>query len=231
MNAMEQHARAFAITAHADQRYGDKPYSYHLDAVASLAASYGEEAVVIAYLHDAAEDTQATIAEIEGKFGPKVAACVSLLTDEPGANRMERKAKTYAKLAGVQGPNEIALLVKTADRLANVRACVQDRKKSLWLLYQSEQSAFKSSAYRRGQCEPLWAELESLLSDGAFDAYLFTGYPQPIPARRPDGLSPLTVDKTQAALSAGRSLGLAHTSSWRNNYGRAKFLRKALERA
>jgi len=167
---MQQQARAFAIAAHADQKYGDRPYSFHLDAVAKLAAPYGEEAVVIAYLHDTAEDTQTTIAEIEGKFGPRVAACVSLLTDEPGANRKERKAKTYAKLAGVEGANEIALLVKAADRLANVRACVQDRKKSLWQLYQSEQSAFKSSAYRSGQCEPLWAELESLLSEGAFGA-------------------------------------------------------------
>jgi guanosine-3',5'-bis(diphosphate) 3'-pyrophosphohydrolase len=167
---MQQQARAFAIAAHADQKYGDHPYSFHLDAVAKLAAPYGEEAVVIAYLHDTAEDTQATIAEIEGKFGPKVAACVSLLTDEPGANRKERKAKTYAKLASVQGSNEIALLVKAADRLANVRACVQDRKKSLWQLYRSEQAAFKNSAYRSGQCEPLWAELESLLSEGVFDA-------------------------------------------------------------
>lgn len=167
---MQQQARAFAIAAHAEQKYGDRPYSFHLDAVAALAASYGEEAVVIAYLHDTAEDTQITIAEIEGKFGPKVAACVSLLTDEPGANRKERKAKTYAKLAAVNGPHEIALLVKAADRLANVRACVQDRKKGLWQIYQSEQAAFKSSAYRSGQCEALWAELDSLLSESAFDA-------------------------------------------------------------
>jgi len=166
--AMQQEARAFAIAAHADQKYGDHPYSFHLDAVAALAEPYGEEAVVIAYLHDTVEDTQITIAEIEGKFGPKVAACVSLLTDEPGVNRKERKARTYAKLAGVQGPNEIALLVKVADRLANVRACVQDRKRSLWQVYQSEQAAFKSAAYRSGQCEPLWAELESLLSESAF---------------------------------------------------------------
>jgi len=167
---MKQQARAFAIAAHADQKYGDRPYSFHLDAVAELAAPYGDEAVVIAFLHDTAEDTKTTIADIERKFGPKVAACVSLLTDEPGANRKERKAKTYAKLADVQGSNEIALLVKAADRLANVRSCIQDRNRSLWQLYQSEQSTFKSSAYRSGQCETLWVELESMLLDSAFDA-------------------------------------------------------------
>jgi guanosine-3',5'-bis(diphosphate) 3'-pyrophosphohydrolase len=167
---MQEQARAFAIKAHANQKYGERPYSYHLDQVAALARPYGEEAVAIAYLHDTAEDTEATIPEIEGKFGPKIASCVSLLTDEPGANRKERKAKTYAKLAAVHGPNEIALLVKVADRLANVRACVKDRKQSLWHVYRGEHEAFRSAAYRPGLCDPLWAELETLLSESAFDA-------------------------------------------------------------
>ncbi|HEY9109613.1 MAG TPA: HD domain-containing protein [Roseateles sp.] len=165
---MLQTARDFAIAAHGDQMYGDRPYSFHLDAVADLAAPYGAEAVVIAYLHDTAEDTQATIGEIESRFGPKVAACVALVTDEPGANRKERKAKTYAKLAAVRGVNELALLVKVADRLANVRACIQDRKQSLWQLYRGEHVAFRTSAYRVGQCDPMWTELDALLADGAF---------------------------------------------------------------
>jgi len=167
---MQQEARAFAIKAHGDQKYGDRPYSYHLDQVAEIAKPFGEEAAAIAYLHDTAEDTEVTLAEIEQKFGPKIAACVALLTDEAGTNRKERKAKTYAKLAAVSGPNEIALLVKAADRLANVRACVKDRKLSLWQLYQSEQATFRASAYRTGLCDSLWLELEALLAEGAFDA-------------------------------------------------------------
>jgi len=167
---MQQQARSFAIKAHAQQRYGDHPYSFHLDAVAALAAPYGEEAVVVAYLHDTAEDTEVTIAEIGNRFGPKIASCVSLLTDEPGDSRKERKAKTYAKLAQVHATNELALVVKTADRLANVRACLADRKHSLWQLYRSEHEVFKASAYRAELCEPLWVELDSLLSEGAFDA-------------------------------------------------------------
>lgn len=167
---MQIQARTFAIQAHGTQKYGDHPYSYHLDAVAALAEPYGQEAVVVAYLHDTVEDTGTKISEIESMFGPKVAACVSLLTDEPGANRKERKAKTYAKLAGVQGENELALLVKTADRLANVRACVKDKKQSLWQIYKEEHPAFKDSAYRAGLCDPLWAELEVLLSEIAFGA-------------------------------------------------------------
>src|SRR6187402_2332694 len=167
---MKQKARLFAVTAHGDQMYGDKPYASHLDAVAELVASYGEDAVVVAYLHDTAEDTDATIEEIAAAFGPQVAACVSLLTDEPGRNRKERKAKTYAKLAGVSGPTELALLVKTADRLANVRACLEDRKQGLWDMYRGEHAAFRSAVYRAGLCDTLWLELDSALSERAFEA-------------------------------------------------------------
>jgi len=166
MSLTTDQARSFAIAAHGEQKYGDHPYSYHLDAVAAIAGLYGDEAGVVAYLHDTVEDTNATLAEIENQFGTKVAACVALLTDEPGANRKERKAKTYAKLAKVSGPTELALLVKVADRLANVRACVQDRKASLWEIYRSEQTAFKQAAYRPGLCEPQWAELDQLLAGG-----------------------------------------------------------------
>jgi (p)ppGpp synthase/HD superfamily hydrolase len=164
---MQQKARSFAIQAHADQRYGDYPYSHHLDAVAALASPYGEDAVVVAYLHDTVEDTATTITEIENLFGFKVAACVALLTDQPGSNRKERKAKTYANLAEVHGPNELALLVKAADRLANVRACIADRKEGLWRVYQGEHAVFKAAAYRAGLCDSLWAELDSLLSQRA----------------------------------------------------------------
>jgi guanosine-3',5'-bis(diphosphate) 3'-pyrophosphohydrolase len=166
---MYQQARAFAIAAHGEQTYGDHPYSFHLDAVAAIATPFGEEAVAIAYLHDTVEDTEATIQDIASQFGPKVAACVSLLTDEAGANRKERKAKTYAKLALVHGPNELALVVKAADRLANVRACLGDRKRSMWELYRSEHAVFRTAAYRAGLCDPLWSELDSSLSERAFD--------------------------------------------------------------
>lgn len=169
MSTTREKARLYAVAAHGDQRYGDRPYSFHLDAVAALAEPYGEEAVVVAYLHDVAEDTDVTLANIEAEFGSRVATCVSLLTDEPGANRKERKARTYAKLAQAKGETELALVVKAADRLANVRACIADRKESLWRLYQSEQKAFKQAAFRSGQCDSVWSELDRLLADGAFD--------------------------------------------------------------
>jgi guanosine-3',5'-bis(diphosphate) 3'-pyrophosphohydrolase len=165
---LTEQARAFAVNAHGKQKYGDRPYAYHLDAVAAIATPFGEEAVVIAYLHDTVEDTATTLEEVEAKFGAKIAACVSLLTDEPSANRKERKQKTYAKLAVVHGPNELALIVKAADRLANVRACLGDSKRSMWELYCGEHPVFRTAAYRAGLCDSLWSELDLALSQGAF---------------------------------------------------------------
>lgn len=157
-------AREFAVRAHGHQRYGEQPYAVHLDAVAEIAAPFGETAQVVAYLHDAVEDTAATIDDVRARFGAAVAECVSLLTDAPGANRKERKAKTYARLADVRGEAELALIVKAADRLANVRACVRTGNQGLLAMYRGEQVTFRTAAYRAGQCDELWQELEQLLA-------------------------------------------------------------------
>jgi (p)ppGpp synthase/HD superfamily hydrolase len=160
---MQERARSFAIAAHGEQKYGDKPYVSHLDAVADLVARYGEEAVVVAYLHDTVEDTSATIEDIESIFGVRVAACVRLLTDEAGATRQERKAKTHAKLAATGSEAETALIVKAADRLANVRACCAGPRQDLLKVYRSEHQAFRLAVYREQLCDPIWQELDSLI--------------------------------------------------------------------
>lgn len=160
-------AREFAIAAHGDQRYGERPYSFHLDQVVGSLSEFGQDAEAVGYLHDVVEDTSTTVAEISEKFGPLVAECVALLTDVPGQNRKERKAKTYKKLSAVSGPAQLALVVKVADRLANVRACIADGKEALWNVYRDEHAAFRAAAYRAGQCDALWGQLDGLLEDWA----------------------------------------------------------------
>lgn len=164
---MLDQARAFALAAHGDQMYGARPYSFHLDAVVRLLSPYGIEAQVIGYLHDVVEDTEVSEAEIRQHFGRLIAECVGLLTDAPGANRAERKARTYARLATVDGPAELALVVKVADRLANVRTCLIDDRRGLREVYRGEHPAFRRAAYREGLCEPLWVELDTLLEAAA----------------------------------------------------------------
>ncbi len=161
---MLDEARAFALTAHGSQMYGDRPYAFHLEAVVSLLSDYGTDAQVVGYLHDVIEDTRVTEDEVLARFGQRVADCVSLLTDSPGASRAERKAGTYARLATVAGPAELALVVKAADRLANVRSCLVDQRRGLLAVYRKEHPSFRRAAYREGLCEPLWRELDALLN-------------------------------------------------------------------
>ena len=161
---MPEEARSFAVAAHGGQRYGDLPYSFHLDEVAALLAPYGSQAQIIGYLHYVIEDTAVTESDIRDRFGPLIADCVSLLTDPSGSSRAERKAATYARLATVNGPTEVALLVKAADRLANVRSCVRGDRRGLMTVYRNEHASFRRSAYRAGLCDPLWRELDTLLA-------------------------------------------------------------------
>jgi len=116
-------ARAFAVQAHGDQKYGDEPYVRHLDDVAAIAAPFGQFARVVAYLHDTIEDTDASPDDIINQFGVMALASVEVCTDEPGRNRRERKARTNEKLAA--STNVVGLIVKACDRLANVRECVR----------------------------------------------------------------------------------------------------------
>jgi guanosine-3',5'-bis(diphosphate) 3'-pyrophosphohydrolase len=156
-------ARTFAVNAHGDQMYGEKPYIYHLDKVAILLVDFGEDAQIIGYLHDVLEDTKINYAEIERNFGSLVADCVSLLTDELGSSRAERKAKTYANLALVEGSYKLALIVKTADRLANVDECVTQNNQKLLSMYRQEHIKFKEAVYRSNLCDGLWLLLDSLI--------------------------------------------------------------------
>jgi (p)ppGpp synthase/HD superfamily hydrolase len=155
-------AKEFALKAHGAQMYGSAPYSVHLDAVAEILKDCGEEAIVIGYLHDVVEDTSVSLAEIEAEFGAVVAKCVGYLSDAGGGSRSVRKAAANAKLAAVPAEYNVALVVKAADRLANVRASIAGNAKLLEL-YAAEHAAFKAAAYRAGVGAEIWEALDTLL--------------------------------------------------------------------
>lgn len=155
-------ARDFALAAHGGQQYGNRPYAYHLDAVAALLAPFGEEAQVVGYLHDVVEDTAVDLDQIRQWFGERVAGFVALVTDEPGVNRRERKAKTNDKLAAAGVDAALALVVKVADRLANLRESVAGDRSKL-SMYRKEHAAFWQATYRPMLCNALWDEMTRLL--------------------------------------------------------------------
>ncbi len=161
---MLEKARTFAIIAHGEQKYGNHPYSVHLDAVAKHLLPYGDNAQIIGYLHDTIEDTDTSYEDIKSEFGTFIADCVAILTDAPGTNRKERKEKTYNKMSHVTGDLELALTVKAADRLANLEACKQNDNQRLLRIYLKEHPTFKSSAYRNNQCDRIWEQIEGIIN-------------------------------------------------------------------
>ena len=118
-------AAAFAAERHRGQRRKDaeaSPYINHPLALAQILAGEGgvTDAAVIAaaLLHDTVEDTETTPAELEARFGPRIAGLVAEVTDDKALPKQVRKdlqvAKAHAKSPG-------AKLVKLADKIANVR--------------------------------------------------------------------------------------------------------------
>jgi (p)ppGpp synthase/HD superfamily hydrolase len=156
-------AKEFAIAKHGTQKYGDRPYSYHLAQVSQVLAEFGyagNEAIAAAgWLHDTLEDTPATYEMLVSEFGKETADIVWAVTSEPGENRVERFRKTVLKIQSIKK----ALIVKLADRIANTETSLQSNPK-LYKMYVKEFSLFKELLYNPQDVElmPLWTRLESL---------------------------------------------------------------------
>jgi (p)ppGpp synthase/HD superfamily hydrolase len=135
-------ALTYAAVAHAGQvRKGtDVPYISHLLIVAGIALEFGadEEEAIAALLHDAVEDAggRDRLADIQARFGPRVANIVSGCTDTdvtPKPPWLERK-KQYVDHLQKEADRSI-LLVSASDKLANARAILTDYHRigdSLW---------------------------------------------------------------------------------------------------
>lgn len=160
-------ARKFAVSAHGEQKYGDEfPYLLHLLLVEGVLLRfevYDEEVRAIGLLHDVLEDTPRTYEELVTFFGLRVADAVAALTEPKGGNRAERHAQTYPKI--FQNPD--ALLVKLADRIANVETGGR-----LVGMYFKEHAAFKAHLYHEMYettyvytltIDDMWAYLDELL--------------------------------------------------------------------
>jgi len=158
-------ARAYALDAHGDQRYGVQPYSVHLDAVvAQILRFHGddveEELLVAGYLHDVLEDTPVTADQLRDRFGSRVTELVHAVTKEPGVTLRERDQITWQKIV----ETEAAVRLKLADRIANVEACWTTRSKKLFK-YKAEYPRFRGALYTdaRGTEAEMWVALDELL--------------------------------------------------------------------
>ncbi|ROO90061.1 HD domain-containing protein [Actinocorallia herbida] len=101
-----------------------EPYTVHLfEALEVLAIGAGErdpQVLAAALLHDTAEDTAATIADLEAEFGPVVAEYVDWLTKPPAASKREKRTGKVAYLRRLREAPPQVIAVKLADRASNV---------------------------------------------------------------------------------------------------------------
>lgn len=156
------------------QKHGNRDYTEHLKEVQATLGIFGfspdknnlnKRLYIAAWLHDIVEDTDITIEQIREIFGGEIADLVWAVTNEPGKNRAERHAKTYPKLLST--PN--AMILKLADRIANVEACYSLGNKKLLQMYLKEWEGFRRELYSANpSTDEMWAHLEKLLTDSAY---------------------------------------------------------------
>jgi guanosine-3',5'-bis(diphosphate) 3'-pyrophosphohydrolase len=159
MPSDEDRARAFAIAAHGDQRYGSEPYVVHLAAVRQVLRDfdYDGDFALAAWLHDTVEDTAVTVEQLEYEFGQRVAALVWAVTGV-GNNRKERSASAYAKMRALPD----AVTVKLADRIANSEASARGNPRLL-AMYREELAGFTATLGEYGD-SAMWERLRRALA-------------------------------------------------------------------
>ncbi len=118
-------AAAFAADKHRHQRRKDHartPYINHPLAVARVLAEEGgikdPEILAAAILHDTLEDTATSRRELERKFGARIAALVSEVTDDKSLPKQRRK---QLQIDRAPMKSEGAALIKIADKICNLR--------------------------------------------------------------------------------------------------------------
>lgn len=164
----------FAEKAHEGQTYGEGvPYLKHLRDVVQVLDRFGfrrsgafldprnrsDRLVAGGWLHDTLEDTETAYEDLRDHFGCEIAHLVEGVTNAAGRNRKERSRKTYPKIRR----SVESVILKLADRIANVESCRATTQSSLLQMYKKEWPAFRATLYRANECEEMWKTLTRLL--------------------------------------------------------------------
>jgi (p)ppGpp synthase/HD superfamily hydrolase len=120
---LAQQAVELAVELHAGQRRESDGASFvmHPMEVASLLdrSHYPDHVVAAAVLHDVLENTEEDFDDLEARFGPRVAALVAIVSDDPNiADENVRKDDVRNRVRAVGG---YAAAVYAADKISKVR--------------------------------------------------------------------------------------------------------------
>ena len=116
-------ALAYAVEQHAGQRRtaDGAPFILHPIEVATLLADVGapDDVVAAGVLHDTIEKTSSEPADLDERFGPRVAALVVVLSEDPSISGYG--ARKAALRDQVSQAGDEALMVFAADKLSKAR--------------------------------------------------------------------------------------------------------------
>lgn len=124
---MVDRAYALAEKAHGNQhRRSGEPYICHPMSVAQILIELGmdSESLAAALMHDVAEDTEVTVAQIRAQFGAEVALLVdgvTKLTQIKFSNVEDRQAENLRKMLLAMTQDVRVMIIKLCDRLHNMR--------------------------------------------------------------------------------------------------------------
>lgn len=157
--------------------YGEKPYLAHLQTVKEfiedhlvldLTPETLDVLYMAAYEHDTLEDTPTSREQLREIIGEEAELIVFLVSGLEGERRREKQEDILRKLAPQGDELEVrirplARLVKLADRISNVRSCLDTQDKRIHM-YRKEHAVFRGSIWVEGEWEKQWAVLDDLLS-------------------------------------------------------------------
>ena len=183
-------AYVFSAVAHKGQvRASGEPYLSHPLEVASILASWRLDPICVAVglLHDALEDTLATPAEIEEKFGGVVLHIVEGLTKISQisfSSVEERQAESFRKLLLAMVDDVRVILVKLADRLHNMRTLEHLPEEKRFRISEETMQIYSALAGRLGM-----SRIKNELEDLAFkhlEPEAYGALAKRVEARRPE---------------------------------------------
>ena len=170
MDKLIEKAFEFANDHHLGQKYGDYNYDKHIQDVFEILnwmEEYKDNLNLLssAICHDVIEDCEVHYSELTIKFNREIAFNVWCVSDDKngfeGYFREIMKSKTYLKTRS----NPDAIIIKLADRIANVENSIvhRDKSKKFLKMYKEEHKIFRWNLYVPNHAEKLWTRLDKLI--------------------------------------------------------------------
>lgn len=165
-----ERAHEFATAKHKGQRHGNRPYIVHCQEVAAILLRFGHVRpafIAGGLLHDTVEDCGVTKEELHELFGEEVANIVWAVSHDPGC---EDRAACWATIWPKLHALPDAVLVKQADRLANIEATLPHYSPQpthavkFFERYKNEHPAFVEKIGHLGDAR-MWHAMECLFAD------------------------------------------------------------------